>query len=112
MAAIESTDLKSEEILVRPNVQNAMLYSEGTWKKGEVVSISESEGVVKYEPTLGPAGIVPVDMTTNTTIKHGAIATGEFSKLGVKAVMAVVDPTFVLDDKFLGECIKAGIFLN
>jgi hypothetical protein len=112
------TAYRTEDIIVRAEIQNAAPYAAGTYKKGQLLGRVTATGAFKAY-TAGAsdgsqiiAALCPQDMTASAANPTGPIARGEFSRKGVAAVMASLTPAVTVDDPLAGQCWDAGIILN
>jgi hypothetical protein len=112
------TPYGTEAVLFRVTVLNAAKYAVGTYKKGQLLGrLTASGAFCAYNSAVSTgaeviAAVCPADITIDTVVTTGPVARGEFSRAGVKEVMASLSPAVSLDDQLIGQCWDAGIILN
>ena len=105
-------------ITSRISVLNGAKMAEGTYKSGQLLGrVTGSGAFAAYNPG-GDDGteLVAAVCLNDTVIPVGGgnapIASGEFIREGVAAVMAGLSPAVPLTDVLIGQCWDAGIILN
>jgi hypothetical protein len=107
----------TENVRVGTRALNAVPYAAGTYKKGQLLGRVDATGVFGAYTAGVSTGlqviraVCPDDFTATAGQKHHVL-TGEFSRDGVKAVMASLGTPVTLTDALIGMCFDAGIFLN
>jgi hypothetical protein len=95
----------------RAAVLNNAAVAAGTYKRGQLLSLAAGTGVFGAYGS-GPAAAVCVNDIVLAAQGNTAVAKGEFEKESIAAVNAGLSVPVALDDKIIGECFSAGIFLN
>jgi hypothetical protein len=95
----------------RAVVLNNAAIAAGTYRRGELLSLTAGTGV------FGPYGAGPVAAVCVNDIDlaapgNAAVAKGEYEKEAVVAVNAGLTVPVTVNNKIIGECFAAGIFLN
>jgi hypothetical protein len=107
----------TENVIVGAQALNAVPYAAGTYKKGQLLGRIDATGVFGAYNASAETGleviraVCPDDFTATAGQKHHVLR-GEFSRDGVKAVMASLAAPVTLTDALVGMCFDAGIILN
>ncbi|MDR0374403.1 MAG: hypothetical protein LBH85_01585 [Treponema sp.] len=124
---MRSTSYNTENIIVKPRIQNAAKYAAGSYRKGQLLGRINATGLfTAYNPDFELDGddnpiitgaetvraVCPADIIIDSTVTTGPVARGEFSRDGVAAVMASLASPITLTDALIGQCWDAGIILN
>jgi hypothetical protein len=108
---------QTNNIFGRISVLNGALFAAGTYKAGQLVGHLTASGkftTFDASATTGAeiiAGVVINDITL-TVDGFVSVAKGEFSKNGIKSVMASLPVAVTVTDLIVSQCFNAGIFLN
>jgi hypothetical protein len=114
---IEKKRYATEGVIVEAEALNAVPYAAGAYKKGQLLGRIDATGVFGAYSAAAETGleviraVCPDDFTAAAGQKHHVLR-GEFSREGVKAVMASLATPVTLTDALVGMCFDAGIILN